>query len=144
MKKPEILILHLDDEVDYLKMVRWVLFGFKHPNYNVHLLSTNSLSEAIDLVKKYEIAISMIDIIMDSPKAGFEFVEYIRDSLHNYRMIINIITGETKQIDTDLDSFLIKYKVARCIYKPEILKSTFHSIVTNGIETYLKKIGVEL
>ncbi|KPA16508.1 signal transduction histidine kinase [Candidatus Magnetomorum sp. HK-1] len=102
-KKPEITkigwkILIVDDDKDVHTVTRIALNRFQFKEQSIQILSAFSASEAIEVLKEHpDIALILLDIVMESDNAGFDFLKYIRKELNNQHVRVIIRTGQPGQ-----------------------------------------------
>jgi response regulator RpfG family c-di-GMP phosphodiesterase len=93
-KRPWKLLI-VDDEPDVHKLTRLNLKGFQFAGRGVELLEAESAAQARELLKAHpDIAIALIDVVMESEDAGLKLVEYIRNALEYRLMRLLIRTGQ--------------------------------------------------
>ena len=106
-------VLVVDDEEIIHKMTAFVLEDFSLDNKNLNLIHAYSASQAKEiLVKNSDIALILLDVVMESDNAGLELVKYIREELKNSDVRIVIRTGqagiapeEKVVVEYDIDDF---------------------------------------
>ena len=88
-------ILIVDDEQDVHDMTCLVLDGFTFQNKRVKLFHAKSAQEArVVLDKVADIALIILDVVMESDNAGLELVRHIREILQNEYVRIILRTGQ--------------------------------------------------
>ncbi len=88
-------ILVVDDEEDIHAVMRLVLSELVIAGRTVELLHAYSLLQAKSIVNEYEdIAVVLLDVVMETESAGLELVAYLRNDLANYMTQIIIVTGQ--------------------------------------------------
>ncbi len=88
-------ILLVDDEPDILAVTRLALKNFKFLGRTLHFLEAQSAAEARRVLQQEnEIAIALIDVVMESDDAGLELVNHIRNDLNNSLIRLIIRTGQ--------------------------------------------------
>ncbi len=88
-------ILVVDDEEDIHAVMRLVLSELTIAGRKVELLHAYSLLQAKSIVDEYEdIAVVLLDVVMETESAGLELVAYLRNDLANYMTQIIIVTGQ--------------------------------------------------
>ena len=95
-------ILLVDDDISLHEIITKTLDGLIISNKEVKILHAHNAPEAKELIEKNsDIAISFIDISMETADAGLELVNYIRHTLENENMRIIIIDSEESPIPAD-------------------------------------------
>jgi len=88
-------VLVVDDEVDIRTLTKLSLKGFAFDQRELHFLEAASAYEARQLLAQHDdIALALIDVVMETDDAGLKLVEYIRDELHNRMIRLVIRTGQ--------------------------------------------------
>lgn len=146
-------ILIVDDEPDIRMLTRISLRDFTFANRTLEFIEAGSAREARALLDlHHDIAVALIDVVMESEDAGLKLVEHIRQQLNNSLIRIVIRTGqpgvapERQVIDNyDIDDYKDKTELtAAKLYTT--VRSTLkayrdlHTINTNrlGLERVLQ------
>src|SRR5262249_59490184 len=111
---PHVLIV--DDEPDIHAVTRLSLRGLRYRNREVKFISASSGAEAVAIVKsRPDVAVMLLDVVMESASAGLDACRTIRDELGNRFVRILLRTGqpgaapEKQTIDEfDIDGYLPK------------------------------------
>lgn len=128
-------VLVVDDDQDMHAITRLALKGFRIEAQPLQFLHAYSASEAAAmLAENPDIAVVLLDVVMESNQAGLELVEHIRGNLGNERMRIIIRTGQPGEAPES--SVLEDYQVDDYRLKTELTQSKLHSILMASIRTY--------
>lgn len=88
-------VLIVDDEPDIRKLTRMSLRDFSFANRSLEFLEADSATSARAILGKHpDIALALIDVVMESPDAGLKLVEFIRQEQGNIFIRIVIRTGQ--------------------------------------------------
>ena len=88
-------ILVVDDEVDIRTLTRLNLKGFCFDGRELQILEAASAHEARQVLAEHDdIAVALIDVVMETDDAGLRLVEYIRQELNNQMIRLVIRTGQ--------------------------------------------------
>lgn len=88
-------VLIVDDEIDIRTLTRISLRDFSFSNQTLNFIEASSAAEAMELLKIHDdIALALIDVVMETDDAGLKLVEYIRNELKNSMIRIVIRTGQ--------------------------------------------------
>jgi response regulator RpfG family c-di-GMP phosphodiesterase len=91
-------VLLVDDEPEIHEVTRLVLAGFQFENRPLLILSATTAAEAKELLEEYDdIAVILLDVVMESDQAGLHLVQHIRQKLGNHNVRIVLRTGEPGQ-----------------------------------------------
>ena len=88
-------ILIVDDEEGIHTMTELNLRGFLYQGRELELLHAYTGQQAREmLAQEQDIALALIDVVMESDHAGLALVDYIRNELHNRMIRLIIRTGQ--------------------------------------------------
>ncbi|QPK63325.1 DUF3369 domain-containing protein [Methylomonas sp. LL1] len=88
-------VLIVDDEPDVRKLTRISLRDFSFANRALQFIEAGSAAEAKECLEQHpDIALALVDVVMESQDAGLQLVEYIRRELGNALIRIVIRTGQ--------------------------------------------------
>jgi response regulator RpfG family c-di-GMP phosphodiesterase len=91
-------VLLVDDEPEIHEVTRLVLAGFQFEGRPLLILSAVTATEAKQILAQYDdIAVILLDVVMESDQAGLKLVEYIRNELGNKNVRIVLRTGQPGQ-----------------------------------------------
>src|SRR5215472_252890 len=101
---PEWRVLVVDDDPDVLNVTKLVLKNMEVGGVPVKLYTAASKAEAIEILNTQLadpmglglslFTVALIDVIMESDTAGLELCDYIRNTLNNSVVQLNIRTGQ--------------------------------------------------
>ncbi|MBF4427990.1 response regulator, partial [Vibrio anguillarum] len=81
---------------------RLALRGFSFQGRPLELLSAMSGIEAKELIRtKQDIALALVDVVMETENAGLELVKYIREECRNKIIRLVLRTGQAGQAPED-------------------------------------------
>ena len=109
-------ILVVDDEPDIHAVTKLSVRGLTYADRDVELLSAMSGAEAVETMRANpDIAVILLDVVMETDSAGLDACRAIRDELDNHLVRIVLRTGQPGQApeketidDYDLDGYLAK------------------------------------
>ncbi|WP_296984491.1 MULTISPECIES: DUF3369 domain-containing protein [unclassified Thalassolituus] len=91
-------VLIADDEPDVHRITRMVLSGFQFDGRRLELLSAYSGEETRQIMAaNHDIAMILLDVVMEDDHAGLEVSRYIREELNNRYTRIVLRTGQPGQ-----------------------------------------------
>jgi response regulator RpfG family c-di-GMP phosphodiesterase len=91
-------VLLVDDEPEIHEVTRLVLSGFQFEGRPLLILSATTAAEAKEMLSEFDdIAVILLDVVMESDQAGLHLVQYIRQELGNHNVRIVLRTGEPGQ-----------------------------------------------
>jgi signal transduction histidine kinase/AraC-like DNA-binding protein len=87
-------VLVVDDEEDIHSVTRMALKGFTYKDKGIEFLHTYSGKESESVLEKNpDIAVILLDVVMETNTAGLDLVKFIRDKLNNRFTQIILRTG---------------------------------------------------
>lgn len=91
-------LLLVDDEPEIHEVTRLVLGSFSFEGRPLQFLSAYNVNEAKQLFKAHDdIAVTLLDVVMETETAGLDLVRYIREELNNHQIRIVLRTGQPGQ-----------------------------------------------
>ncbi|XOF33184.1 MAG: HD domain-containing phosphohydrolase [Candidatus Electrothrix sp. YB6] len=89
-------VLVVDDDEGVQTLTQLILKRMTFSGRSLQLLSAFSAKEAREILQhEKDIAVALIDVVMESEHAGLELVEYIREELRNQYIRLIIRTGQS-------------------------------------------------
>ncbi|MBI2306614.1 MAG: DUF3369 domain-containing protein [Rhodocyclales bacterium] len=132
---PNWKLLVVDDEPDVIALTQLNLKGFRFAGREIDILPARSAYEARALLAEHpDIAVALIDVVMETDDAGLRLVEYIRNELHNQMLRIVIRTG---QPGIAPERFVIDhYDIDDYKDKTELTTTRLYTTVRTAIKSY--------
>ncbi|MCP4394695.1 MAG: DUF3369 domain-containing protein [Alphaproteobacteria bacterium] len=136
------VVLIVDDEKEIHGMTKMVIGSISYSNRPLELLSAYSAKEAEEILRsRNDIAIVLLDVVMETDDAGLKLAKVIRDDLHNKYTRIILRTGQPgaapeKQIILDYD--INDYKA-----KTELTSQKFFTTIISSLRSYEGIMNVE-
>ncbi|UXY15744.1 DUF3369 domain-containing protein [Chitiniphilus purpureus] len=88
-------VLIVDDEPDIHQVTRLALNGIRFLGRPLELISCHSGSEALALLaRRDDVALMLLDVVMESEDAGLKVARAVREELGNHRVRIILRTGQ--------------------------------------------------
>lgn len=129
-------ILIVDDDADVHQSTLFALGGEVFLGRPVHFHHAYSGSEAIDVLSKCDgIALILLDVVMETPDAGFKLAHYIRETLGQNDIRIVLRTGQPGML-SERES-RENANINRYILKSQITRSMLMDVVSSEITEYL-------
>src|SRR5919202_4434449 len=140
MLQNEFNVLIVDDDPDVLAVSKLAMRGFKPLNLPLQLYTASSKAEAIELIQRdlsipaglgVDLAVALIDVVMETDTAGLELCDYIRNTLNNRFAQLYIRTGqpgvapEREVID--------RYDINGYFTKVEATEDKLYTIINSGV-----------
>lgn len=128
-------VLVVDDDETVIQVTRLVLSRFRFDNRALELICAYSGAEAIKILsQRKDIAIVLLDVVMESDDSGFEVVSYIRNQLHNYVTRILLRTGQPGLAPER--QVINEYDINDYISKTEATTDRLNLSITNALRSY--------
>lgn len=128
-------VLLVDDEPDVLEISRLILAGLAFEGRPVELLSAGSAAQARELLGRHpDVALALVDVVMETDDAGIALVRHIRDELHDPDMQIVMRTGQPGMAPEH--EIVPQYEVNGYFLKTEITARRLQSIVIAGLRGF--------
>ncbi|MEY8263166.1 MAG: response regulator [Bermanella sp.] len=132
---PGLKILSVDDESSAHDVTKLVLSNFKFEGAHPDIIIAMSAKEACEYMRQHDdVALVLLDVVMESDHAGFEVVETIRQELHNHRARIVIRTGQPG--DMGMETTMSNYEVDGYVEKSSLTHNCLHATVYSALRTY--------
>lgn len=128
-------ILIADDEKDVHTLTKTVLKDLKYNNKEIEFISTFSAKETLEYIKNNkDVALILLDVVMESDDAGLETAKKIRDELKNYMVQIVLRTGQPGSApETDV---VINYGINDYKEKTELTARKLTTTVITALRSY--------
>jgi len=128
-------VLVVDDEPDVHQITALALRGLKYGNHSLKLMQASSGEQAVVLLRENpDVALILMDVIMESDTAGLDAVRAIRGELGNTFSRIILRTGQPGMAPekTVIDEFDIDGYLA----KSEVTATRLHTVVRSAVKAY--------
>lgn len=128
-------ILVVDDDDSVHQVTELALKHFDYKGRKLKFISAYSAQEAKNIVRKErDIAIVLLDVVMETENAGFEVVEFIRKVLGNNHMRIILRTGQPGYAP---ERYVIDhYDINDYKEKTDLTQEKLYTTVRMGLKTY--------
>jgi len=123
-------VLIVDDEQDVHVVTQAVLSDFSFQDKNIKFFNAYSAKEAIDIMRKEDdIALVLLDVVMEDDDSGLKVVKAIREELKNNFVRIILRTGQPGSAPEE--KVIIDYDINDYKEKTELTsKKLFTTVVT--------------
>ena len=129
------MVLIVDDEPDVHQATLLALKGLLIEERMLEFVHANSAVEARDLLGQFgDIAVVILDVVMETGDAGLKLVHYIREELNNKSVRIILRTGQpgyAPEIDTIRALDINDYKT-----KADMTRARLFTSMTTAIRSY--------
>ncbi|MFT5659536.1 MAG: response regulator RpfG family c-di-GMP phosphodiesterase [Sulfurimonas sp.] len=135
-------VLIVDDEQAIHDVTELALSGFEFENRRCNFIHAQSAEQAKEIIASTpNIALSLIDVVMETDHAGLELVNYIRNNLKNKLMRIILRTGQPGQAPEQ--KVIHDYDINDYKSKSELTTEKLYTSVLTSLRTYRDMISLE-
>ena len=133
-------VLIVDDDPDVLAVSKLAMRGFDVLDRPVRLHTAASKAEAIELIQRElstpaypsgNLAVVIIDVVMETDTAGLELCDYIRNTLHNHTTQLYIRTGQPGVAPER--EVINRYEINGYFTKVEATEDKLYTMVKSGV-----------
>lgn len=135
-------VLIVDDDPEVHSVTVLALAGFAFAGKGLRFLHAHSGAEARQVLEtRDDIALMLLDVVMETEHAGLDLVEYVRNALGNRFVRIVLRTGQPGQAP-ELE-VITRYDINDYKYKTELTRQRLFTTVYTGLSTYRDLIALE-
>jgi response regulator RpfG family c-di-GMP phosphodiesterase len=128
-------VLIVDDEEDVHRITRLALSGLEFMKKPIECLSAYSAAEAIRVLESTpDLAIILLDVVMEGPQSGLELARHIRTCMGNKLVRIILRTGQPGQAPES--RVIIDYDINDYKAKTELTEQKLFTAVIAALRTY--------
>ena len=135
-------VLIVDDDEDVHRITKIVAGNLTFEGRPVEILSAYSKKEAMEIFKEHnEIALAIIDVVMEDKHAGLDLVKYIREELGNRKTRIVIRTGYPGYAPQK--EVVLEYDINDYREKTELSSDKLVTVILSGLRSYRDLLFME-
>ena len=135
-------ILIIDDDKAIHEITNIALESMNFSDFELHILNAYSSTEAKTLLNEHhDIALALIDVVMETPEAGLDLVNYIRKELENDFIRLIIRTGQAN--DFPPMHVIQHYDINDFKEKTELTRERLYTTVRTSIKQYDQLIELQ-
>jgi class 3 adenylate cyclase/CheY-like chemotaxis protein len=135
-------ILIVDDDVEIHEITKLALSSFMYDGGRLEFISAYTGAEANEIIANQpDIAVMLLDVVMETDDAGLRVVEYVRDQLKNTFVRIILRTGQPGQAPEK--KVIIDYDINDYKSKSELTSQKLFSAVISAIRGYQDLMIIE-
>ena len=128
-------VLLVDDDEEVHAVTRMALKGFKFHRRPLELLSAYSAAEALQVFDgRSDIALALIDVVMESEHAGLELVRELREGRGNRLTRLVLRTGQAGQAPED--RVIREYEIDDYKEKTELTTQKLRTLLYSMLRSY--------
>lgn len=133
--RPVWRVLIADDDVEVHRATEFALWGAEIEGRRLELLHANNATETLRLLREQaDMAVAMLDVVMETPDAGLKVAEAIRNELHLESLRIVLRTGQPGYAP-ELD-VIRRYDINDYRTKGELSQTRLLTTLTAAIRAY--------
>ncbi|MBE0483066.1 MAG: response regulator [Bacterioplanes sp.] len=137
-----ITLLVVDDDESVLQVTRLILSRYRFANKSLRILQANSAHQARQLLSEYpDIAVVLLDVVMETDDAGLQLVSHIRQYLGNHRVRIVLRTGQAGFAPEH--EVVQNYDINDYLSKSEATSQRLQLSLTTAIRSYRDIVAAE-
>lgn len=88
-------VLMVDDEPEVHRTARMVLSDYSYKGIGLEIIEACSGEQAKEIMEQHrDIALILLDVVMESDEAGLDFIDYVRNKKKNKIVQIVLKTGQ--------------------------------------------------
>lgn len=135
-------ILIVDDDHAIHEITNIALESMNFSDFKLEILSAYSSADAIKLLEEHDdIALALIDVVMETPEAGLDLVNYIRKELQNDFIRLIIRTGQAN--DFPPMHVIQHYDINDFKEKTELTRERLYTTIRTSIKQYDQLIELQ-
>lgn len=128
-------VLVVDDDETVIQVTRLVLSRYRFDGRALELLCASTGKEAIQILsRRTDIAIVLLDVVMESDDSGFAVVSFIRNQQKNHVSRILLRTGQPGLAPER--QVIVDYDINDYIAKTEATTDRLNLSITNALRSY--------
>lgn len=135
-------ILVADDDEEVQKVTSFVLQDFEFMGRGVEIFHAYSAEEGLAIAEEHpDIAVALVDVVMETEFAGLEMIKQIREELENKLMRIILRTGQPG-VAPEKD-VVIKYDINDYREKTELTFQKLQSSLITALRSHVDLLTIE-
>jgi len=128
-------LLIVDDEQDVHQIIALILKNFKFDGKSLQLLHAMSMADACEILQSHpDIAIALIDIVMETDDAGLQLIEHIRKQLQYTLTRLTVLTGQPGMVPEQ--KVMACYDINDYMSKTELQTTRFRNSIRFMLKSY--------
>ena len=135
-------VLIVDDDSEVHAVTRMALAKVRFKGRKLHMLSAFSGAEAADTLRTVpDVALVLLDVVMETDDAGLKLVRTIREELDNHAVRIILRTGQPGQAPEE--SVILDYDINDYKAKTELTTQKLFTTVVAALRAYSDIVALE-
>jgi len=134
-------ILVVDDEKDVHEVTRLAFESISFEGKSLKLLSAYSASQAKQILKnEVDVAMVLLDVVMETDSAGLDLIKYIREELGNSAIRIILRTGHPGKAPER--RVIREYDINDYWQKTDITADRLYTLIVSGLRSHKNYIAL--
>lgn len=135
-------VLIIDDEEEVHTVTQMVLAGFEFAGRGINLISAHSAAEAEKILREQnDIAVALVDVVMETEDAGLCLVRTIRDTLKNSKTRLVLRTGQPGQAPEE--QVIVDYDINDYKDKTELTAIKLKTLLYSSLRSYRDIVALD-
>ncbi|MGF1753124.1 DUF3369 domain-containing protein [Vibrio makurazakiensis] len=136
-------VLLIDDDEQMHQITKLALSNFHFQGKALDIISAYSGAEAKELLVQHnDIALALVDVVMEDEHAGLDVVKYIREELKNSKIRLVLRTGQAGQAPEDL--VIQEYEIDDYKEKTELTTQKLKTLLYSMLRAYRDLTTIEV
>jgi EAL domain-containing protein (putative c-di-GMP-specific phosphodiesterase class I)/GGDEF domain-containing protein len=128
-------ILSVDDDLEFQRSLKLALANFEFQSRPLNILSVGSAREAAALLAvTLDVAVIVLDVVMETDDAGLRLVRSVREVLGNAEVRIVLVTGEPGM--APMRQSLGALDISDYWLKTDLTFERLHGVLTSNLRTW--------
>ncbi|MBC7919044.1 MAG: DUF3369 domain-containing protein [Rhodoferax sp.] len=128
-------VLLVDDDAEVHTVTKLALRGFEFQGRGLELLSATSGKQGLEIfASRDDIALAIVDVVMESEHAGLDLVHAVRNKLDNHRTRLVLRTGQPGQAPED--KIIRDYDIDDYKEKTELTLQKLRTLLYSKLRAY--------
>lgn len=135
-------VMIVDDEEEIHTVTRFALSDYEYKGKRLEFLDAYTGAEAQTLLTQHNnVAVMLLDVVMETSDAGLQTVKHIRETLDNHFVRIILRTGQPGQAPEE--SVITDYDINDYKNKTELTDKRLFTTITTGLRSYADIMAIE-
>ncbi len=141
-KKKPFKVLIVDDETEMHTTTKMVLKSFQFEGRGLEFIDAFTGKEAMSRLREHDdIALIMLDVVMEESDSGLKVVDYIRNTLKNKRIRIILRTGQPGEAPEE--QVIAEYDINDYRLKTELTVQRLYTSLYEALRSYRDIMALE-
>lgn len=134
-------VLAVDDDAGFRQSTAFALSGLEVQGRPLELLQATSYTEACAILgREHDIAVILLDVMMETDDAGLRLARAVREVLGNAEVRIVLVTGQPGL--APMQSVMRDYDINDYWTKTELSVARLHSLLTANVRAYQQLVTI--